>query len=81
MATIDRYFGSWKGYGKVEQPYYAPVKTLTAPKDSTVVGQEAENVMLAWKFDGAAGLQNDTLQVISNMLNNGKSRTLRPQHQ
>ena len=73
MATIDRYFGSWKGYGKVEQPYYAPVKNLTAPKDSTVVGQEAENVMLAWKFDGAAGLQNDTLQVISNMLNNGKA--------
>lgn len=73
IATIDRYFGSWKGYGKVEQPYYAPVRNLTASMDSTVVGQEAENVMLAWKFDGAATLQNDTLQVIGYMLSNGKA--------
>ncbi len=73
IAAIDRHFGSWKGYGKVEQPTYAPVRSLTAPMDSTVVGQEAENVMLAWKFDGAAGLQNDTLQVINYMLYNGKA--------
>ena len=73
IATIDRYFGSWKGYGEVKQPYYAPVRNLTAPKDTTVIGQEAENIMLGWKFKGAAGLQNDTLQVISYLLNNGKA--------
>lgn len=73
IATIDRYFGSWKGYGKVEEPQYAPVRNLTTHMDSTVVGQEAENVMLAWKLDGAATLQNDTVQVISYMLSNGKA--------
>ena len=73
IATIDHYFGSWKGYGKVEYPYFAPVKELTTTADSTVVGQEAENVMLAWKMDGAASLQNDTLQVMSYLLNNDKA--------
>ena len=70
VATIDKYFGGWKPR-KVEYPAFAPVKELSAPVDTTVVGQEAENVMMAWKADGAASLQADTLEVISKMLFNG----------
>ena len=73
IATIDKYFGTWKPNPNLSRPEYAPVPTLTAPTDTTVVGQEAENVMLGWKFDGAAALQADTLDVIAEVLSNGKA--------
>ena len=73
MATIDKYFGGWKSNPNLSRPEYAPVPTLTTPTDTTVIGQEAENVMLGWKFDRAASLQQDTLNVIAEMLSNGKA--------
>ena len=73
IATIDHYFGSWKKSENLSYPQFAPVKELTAVADTTVIGQEAENVLLGWKMDGAATLQNDTLNVISYMLQNGKA--------
>ena len=71
IATIDRYFGSWKKSDHLSYPQYAPVKDLTAPTDTTVMGQEAENIVMGWKFDGAAAAQADTLKVIESLLNNG----------
>ena len=73
IATIDKYFGTWKPNPNLSRPEYAPVPKFTAPTDTTVVGQEAENVMLGWKFDGAAALQADTLDVIAEVLSNGKA--------
>ena len=73
MATIEKYFGTWKPSAHVTQPEYAPVRDLTAPTDTTVVGQESEFITLAWKFDKAASLQNDTLNVVAEMLSNGKA--------
>lgn len=71
IAIIDRHFGSWKAAADVSAPQYAPVKKLTAPTDTTVTGQEAENVMLAWQFAGGGTRQCDTLQVVDNILANG----------
>lgn len=73
IATIDRYFGSWKKSSSVVYPQFPVQPTLTAPKTTTVVGKEAENIMMAWKMDGAAALQSDTLDVISEILNNGRA--------
>ena len=73
IATIDKFFGSWKANPNLSRPEYAPIPTLTASTDTTVIGQEAENVMLGWKFERAASLQQDTLDVISDMLSNGKA--------
>lgn len=73
IAIIDKYFGSWKANPTLSRPEYAPVPALTAPADTTVVGQEAENVMLGWRFDAAASMQQDTLDVIADMLSNGKA--------
>ena len=42
-------------------------------KDTAVVGKDAENVMLAWKFKGANDKENDILDVIGEMLTNGKA--------
>lgn len=73
MAIIDKYFGDWKKNDQLSRPEYAPVRDLTAPVDTTVVGLEAENLMMGWKAQGAASYQADTLDVITNMLSNGKA--------
>lgn len=73
IAVIDKYFGFWKKSESLSRPEYAPVPDLTIHADSSVVGQEAENIMLGWKFDKAASLQTDTLDLISNILYNGKA--------
>lgn len=73
IATIDKYFGSWKKGNNTARPEYAPVADLKQHVDTTVTGLEAENVMIGWKFDKAASLQSDTLEVVSKLLYNGKS--------
>ncbi|MBR1689024.1 MAG: insulinase family protein [Prevotella sp.] len=73
IQIIDRYFGSWKASPTLSRPEYAPVKQLTAPVDTTVVGLEAENVMMLWRFNAGNDAQVDTLEVISDMLANGKA--------
>lgn len=73
IALIDKYFGTWKPNPNLSQPQYAPVPDRTAPVDTTVVGQEAENIYIGWKFDKAASFQADTLDVIADMLSNGKA--------
>ena len=73
IATIDRYFGDWRPSRTLSYPQFAPVKPLAAEADTTVVGQEAENVLIGWKMDGGGTLQNDTINVISYMLQNGSA--------
>lgn len=73
VATIDRYFGSWRPNKTLSYPHYEPLKPATAISDTTVVGQEAENVMLGWRFDGPASARCDTLLVVSKMLCNGQA--------
>ena len=71
MAIIEKYFGQWKPGNDVAQPTFPEQPVLTAPADTTVVGQEQEMLWMAWRFDGASSLQLDTLEVIDHMLNNG----------
>ncbi len=73
MDIIDKYFGDWQKSSSLSRPEYAPVAELTAHTDTTVLGLEAENLMMGWKTEGAASYQVDTLNVISNMLSNGKA--------
>ena len=71
VATIDKYFGQWQPGDDVTQPAFPEQPVLTAPQDTTVIGPEAEQLWMGWRFDRAASLQADTLQVIENMLSNG----------
>ena len=73
IATIDKYFGDWQRSTTLSQPEYAPVKNLTAPVDTTIAGPESETIVLGWKFDGAGSMQADTLNVIGEILSNGKA--------
>ena len=71
IATLDKYFGDWQPNKNLSRPEFSPLKPITAPVDTTVLGQEAEFVTLAWRFEGGPSLQNDTIEVISDMLSNG----------
>lgn len=71
IEIIDRYFGSWKPNPTLSRPEYPALKPFTAVSDTTVVGQEAEYVVLGWRFDGAKSLQCDTLEIVSSILSNG----------
>ena len=73
IAIIDQYFGGWKPAADVSQPVFPEQKPLTAPVDTAVIGQQAEQVWVGWLAKKAADLQTDTLDVISDMLNNGKA--------
>ena len=81
VAIIDRYFGQWKpacgADGKplatVAQPVFPEQRPLTAPADTSVVGQQAEQVWVGWLAKKASNLQCDTLEIIEDMLSNGKA--------
>lgn len=73
IATIDRYFGEWKAGNDTAHRTFPAQPVYSAPQDTTVVGMEQESVMLGWRFKGAADAQNDTLQLIKNILSNGQA--------
>ena len=72
IAIIDKYFGSWRRNANLSRPEFAPLKPITSPQDTTVVGKEAEYLMMGWRFGQANLGQCDTLDIISSVLANGK---------
>ena len=73
VAILEKYFGQWKPGADVRQPVFPVQRPLTAPADTTVIGQQAERVWMAWLARKASDLQCDTLSVIEDMLSNGKA--------
>ena len=73
IALLDQYFGGWKPGADVRQPVFPELKPYTAPVDTTVIGQQAESIWVAWPAKKAASLQCDTLDVITDILGNGKA--------
>lgn len=76
VAIIDKYFGDWKKNESLSRPEYAPIADYTSPVDTTVIGLEAEYAMVGWKTEGASSFQADTLNVIADILSNGKAGLL-----
>ena len=73
IAIIDKYFSSWKPGADVRQPVFAPLPPLTSPKDTTIVGQEAEQIWVAWRAKQTNSLQADTLELMEDVLSNGRA--------
>ena len=73
IAIIDKYFAEWKPGDDVSQPTFDPLSELSQPADTTVIGQEAEQVWVGWRAQKANTLQADTLQLMENVLSNGKA--------
>ena len=72
IAIIDKYFGNWKPNPQLYIPQFAPLAPITSPRDTSVVGKEAEYLMMGWRFGRANSGQTDTLNIISSILANGK---------
>ncbi len=73
IAIIDKYFSGWKPGADVRQPVFPKQPVLTQPKDSTVIGQEAEQVWMGWQAKQANSLQADTLELLEDVLSNGRA--------
>lgn len=73
IAIIDKYFSSWKPGADVRQPVFDPLPPLTTPKDTTIVGQEAEQVWVGWRGKQSNSLQADTLLLLEDVLSNGRA--------
>ena len=73
IAVIDKYFGGWKKSATLSRPEFAEQKEITAVRDTSVVGKDTENVMMGWRFKGANSGQGDILDIITNILYNGKA--------
>ena len=76
LEILKKYFGDWKAGEDVTQPTFPELEPLTQSVDTTVVGLEAENIWLGWRSDKASSLQNDTLELVSAVLYNGKAGLL-----
>ena len=73
VALIEKYFGGWKPSPHIDVPQYAAMPAITTPVDTTVVGQEAETLWIGWRAEPGNSLQADTLDVINQMLCNGRA--------
>ena len=73
IAIIDKYFSSWKPGADVKQPTFASLPPLNQPKDTTIVGQEAEQIWMGWRANQANALQADTLDLMEDVLSNGRA--------
>jgi zinc protease len=72
VAWAGKYFGSYRP--KPIPPFkYEQQPALTSVVKKEVFGQEAANVNLAWRFDGANSKDADYLTLISRLLYNGRA--------
>ena len=71
IRIIYKHFGNWQPGADVRQPEFPALKPITQPRDTTVVGLEAETIWMGWRFGKGNALQTDTLDVIERILNNG----------
>lgn len=73
IETINKYFGGMQpnpNLPKLPVTHESPVK---APVAKEVLGVDAENVTLGWRFPGAASPENDLLELASRIVYNGKA--------
>ena len=73
IELIKKYFGDWQPNKELSRPEFEPQPEITAIKDTSVVGLEAECMLMGWRFNGANDPQVDTLDVLTEVLANGKA--------
>lgn len=73
IAVIDKYFGQMKPNENLPKLNFKPEPPLEKPVVREVLGLDAANVTLAWRFPGAAAPEAEMLELIGNIMNNGKA--------
>lgn len=73
IATIDKYFGSLKPNPEIKRLVIKPEAPITTPIVGEVVGPDAESIALGWRFPGSASKEVEVLNLVSQILYNGKA--------
>jgi len=71
MDIITEYFGDWKKNEELTFPTFAAEEPITEPLKAEVLGLEAENLMMGWRFPGAGSREAEILSIIGSIMNNG----------
>jgi predicted Zn-dependent peptidase len=72
IKTIEKYF-SVLPQGEIPALQVGEEKPITAPIVREVIGNDAENVILGFRFPGANSAEVEILQVVDFLMNNGKA--------
>lgn len=72
IRMIDEKFSSWK---KKDVPHYEPFQEpeIKAPVIKEVIGPDAENLALGYRFAGANTKEADMVTLLAKILSNGKA--------
>ncbi|MCI5452048.1 insulinase family protein [bacterium] len=73
VDVLVKYFGDMQPNPNLKMPEIEPQPALTRHVDNEILSPGAEDLVMAWRFDGAASHQNDTLDILSEVLYNGKA--------
>ena len=73
IDIIRTYFGDWKPNYDLPEFTFAPEEPITAPKEQTVVGYEAEFVGIAWRTPGASQRESDASRIVDLILSNSQA--------
>lgn len=72
IKMVDKYFGALKAKS-VPEFKIVPEDPILQPKEYEVVGLEAENVTIGYRFAGATSADADMLSLINSILYNNKA--------
>lgn len=72
IKLIDKKFGTWKSK---PIPAYVPFieKPITSPVIKEVIGPDAENILIGYRFAGVGSKDADMIQLINKILSNGQA--------
>lgn len=73
IATIKQYFGGMQPNPNLPKLNFQPEPALEQPVVKEVMGLEAANVALAWRFPGASSPDAELLELVGQILYNGKA--------
>ena len=68
MSILDKYFSEWNAnqpIKPVEFPQHPQLTPLKNNIETSVVGLEAENILMGWRAKEAGSFQADTLEVVA----------------
>lgn len=72
IVEIEKNFGGFKG-ASVEPYKFEKEAPITAKISREIIGPEADNVAMAFRFDGAQSKDADMITIINSILSNGKA--------
>jgi predicted Zn-dependent peptidase len=73
IAVIDKYFGHLQPNESLPPLPATHENPLTAPVVKEVLGLDAENITIGWRMPGVNSKENDLLELVGEVLNNGKA--------